>query len=182
LARRTAALFIGAILSWNTCASGQAINESTAKIQFLHYLAQYAVWPQEVLSAQDKTFALGVLGENPFGETLENYFKGKTVKGRRFVIKFFKTAQEAKACHMLFIPCSEKSNYATFLKQLEDASVLTISDCDGFLQKEGMIFIYIAEKTEITGGLGWDINSDAMKKAKLQIDPFFIEKARKYNR
>jgi hypothetical protein len=45
-----------------------------------------------------------------------------------------------------------------------------------------MIFMFIAEKSEITGGLGWDINPQAMKRAGLQIDPFFIEKARKPER
>ena len=28
---------------------------------------------------------MGVLGQNPFGEKLEKYFKGKSVKGRQFL-------------------------------------------------------------------------------------------------
>ena len=83
---------------------------------------------------------------------------------------------------MLFISSSEKNNLAQILKQLDDASILTISDADGFIQKNGMILMFISEKSEITVGVGWDINPQAMRKAKLQIDPFFLEKARKPNR
>src|SRR3954449_28385 len=90
LAGRAAALCVGAILSCIACAD-QPLNPASAKIQFMHYVAQYASWPKEVLSPRDKQFVLGVLGENPFGDALEAYFKGKSVKSREFAIKFFKT-------------------------------------------------------------------------------------------
>ena len=183
LAGRMCMLFAVAILPWLTCASGeQPLNESALKIQFMHYVAQYALWPKEALAPDDKEFVLGVLGENPFGEALKNYFKGKSVKSRRFVIRICKSVDEARACHMLFISSSDKNNLAQILKQLDDASILTISDADGFIQKNGMILMFISEKSEITVGVGWDINPQAMRKAKLQIDPFFLEKARKPNR
>jgi len=182
LAGRVTAFLAGALAICFPAAKGETVTESNAKIQFMHYVAQYAAWPKEVLSARDRHFVLGVLGENPFGGALENYFKGKSVKGRDFVIKFFKTVEEAKECQMLFISSSEKSNFAQILSELGDSSILTISDTDGFIQKNGMVLMFITEKSEITGGLGWDINKEAMKRAKLQIDPFFIEKARKPNR
>jgi len=182
LAGWAAALLAGVILPWLTCASGQAVNESTAKIQFMHYVAQYAAWPEKVLSPHDKHFVLGVLGDNPFGDALESYFKGKSVKTRGLVIKFFKSVEEVKDCQMLFISSSEKGNFTQILNKLEDTSILTISDSDGFIQKFCLIFTFITERSEITGGLGWDINLPALKKARLQIDPFFIEKARKPNR
>src|SRR5438105_7455949 len=175
LGAQVAALLGGALLLWFFSAKGQAVSETTAKIQFMHYVAQYAVWPKEVLTPNDKQFLLGVLGENPFGSALENYFKGKSVKGREFVVRFFKNTEEAKECHLLFISSSEKANFSQILKELEATSILTISDSDGFIQKNGMIFMFITEKSEITGGLGWDINSQALKKAALQIDPFFRE-------
>src|SRR5438876_3794029 len=159
---------LGVFLSWFPCAGEPAINPNLAKIQFLHYVAQYAGWPKDVLSSHNKEFVLGVLGENTFGEALEHYFKGKSVKSRGFVIKYFKTAEEAKgACHMLFVSSSEKSNFAPIIEQLADTSILTISDSDGFIQKNGMIFMFITERSEITGGLGWDINVPAMKQARL---------------
>lgn len=182
LTGQTAALLIGALLISRVCVGDQPVNEATAKVQFLHYVAQYAVWPKEALSPQDKQFVLGVLGENPFGDALEGYFKGKTVKSREFVIKYFKSLEEMPPCHMLFISASEKNNFTPILNSLKDKSVLTISDAEGFIQKNGMILMFITEKSEITGGLGWDINAEAMKKARLQIDPFFIEKARRPNR
>src|SRR5437764_15486934 len=80
---RLAAVWASVILlsATRTCAE-QPIDQNTAKIQFMHYVAQYAVWPKEALSSHDKQFVLGVLGENPFGDALQNYFKGKSVKTR----------------------------------------------------------------------------------------------------
>ena len=166
------------LLSW---AAGEVLNESTAKIQFLHYVAQYAVWPKEVLAPGDKQFVIGVLGENPFGEALEDYFKSRTVKGRQFVVKIYKEVEDVRNCQILFISASEKGKLGSILKKLEDTSILTISDTEGFVQKDGMIFIYIVPKSEITSGLAWEINPQVMKREKLQIDPFFIERARKPN-
>ena len=134
------------------------------------------------MPATEKRFVIGVLGENPFGDALEDYFRGKSVRKRAFVIKFFNSVEEVKDCQMLFISASEKGNFAPILSTLEDRSILTISDSEGFIQKNGMVYMYITTKSEISGGLGWDINPQALKKAKLQIDPFFIEKARKQNR
>src|SRR5712672_47793 len=149
--RWAAPLFAGVILLTGTRASTeQPIDQNTAKIQFMHYVAQYAVWPKDALSSNDKQFVLGVLGENPFGDALQNYFKGKSVKTRAFVVKFFKTVEEIKACQMLFISSSEKSHFGQILGHLDDASILTISDTDGFLQKNGMIFMFITAKSEIT--------------------------------
>ncbi len=178
LAGRAPALLASVILGCNATASAQPLNPSTAKIQFMHYVAQYAVWPKDVLLPESKQFVLGVLGENPFGESLENYFRGKSVKNRTFVVKFCKDLEDAKSCQMLFINSSEKGNLGQMLEQLADSSVLTISDSAGFLQKNGMIYMYITPKSEITGGLGWDINKETMKRARLQIDPFFIDRAR----
>ena len=183
-----AGVLAGAVLRWISCANGAepVKDEAMLKIQFMHYVAQYAVWPKEALSPNDRQFVLGVLGPNPFGEKLENYFKGKSVKGRPFLVKSFETVEEVlgslqtnQGCQMLFISSSEKSNFGEILKHLEDISILTISDGDGFVQKNGMIYMFINQSGEISGKLGWDINPQAMKKVGLQIDPFFIEKARK---
>jgi len=180
LAGRGCALLAGAVVPWITCASGeQPLTKMAAEIQFMHYVAQYAVWPTEALKPGDRQFVLGILGENPFGNELEKYFNGKSVKSRPFAIKVCKSIKEAEGCHMLFIGSSERNNFARITKQLDDKSILTISDTDGFIQKDGMIFIFIIEKSEITGVPGWDINAQAMKKAGLQIDPFFLERARK---
>ncbi len=184
LAWRAAALLACATVPWLPRASGQAMNEAMLKIQFMHYVAQYSAWPSDVLPATEKRFVIGVLGENTFGEALEDYFRGKTVKKRAFFIRFYKSVEEIKDkdCQMLFISSSEKSDFGPILSELEGKSILTISDSDGFIQKNGMIFMYITVKSEISGGYGWDINPLALKKANLQIDPFFIEKAKKPNR
>lgn len=163
-------------------ARADSISEATAKVQFIHYVAQYAAWPKDALPPQQKQFILGVLGGSPFGDALETYFKGKSVKGRQIAIRYFNTAEEAKGCHILFIHGSMKTSFAEILEKLEDFPTLTISDSEGFIQRNGMIYMFIIPKSEITGGLAWDINSAALKKARLQIDPFFIEKAHKaYN-
>src|SRR5947199_7893290 len=120
-----AALLAAALLSWLSSAKGgEPGSEATLKIQFIHYVAQYAVWPTNVLSSTDRQFALGILGQNPFGEALETYFRQKSVKGRQFALKFFPSLDEEsvdqiKTCHMLFVSSSEKSNFAQIIKTLE---------------------------------------------------------------
>jgi len=110
---------------------------------------------------------IGVLGKNVFGNDLETTIRDKTVNNRRFkFVKFenFASATEATNCHILFVSSSEKDNLAKIVGSLQKASVLTVSDTDGFIKAGGMIN-FTLEGAKIR----FEISDEAAKKAGLQV-------------
>ncbi len=143
---------------------------------FLYNFAKYTEWPKEAFASDDAPFVLGILGNDPFGKNID-IIKGKTVKGRKLVIKPLSVAQEATGCHLLFIASSETNNLAQILKTLENTSVLTIAEAEGFLQASGMINLVAEKKSAASQTVGFEINLAAAEKANLKLDSQLLKLA-----
>jgi len=102
--------------------------------------------------------------KNVFGNELEKTIRDKTVNIAGFKFKNFASATEATNCHILFISSSEKDNLAKIVGSLQNASILTVSDTDGFIKAGGMInFTFEGPK------IRFEISDEAAKKAGLQV-------------
>jgi hypothetical protein len=58
-------------------------------------------------------FIIGILGQDPFDSALDS-LKGKTVKGRRVVIKRYDDPEDAREATILFISGSEQRPFPAF--------------------------------------------------------------------
>jgi hypothetical protein len=105
-----------------------------------------------------------VLGQNVFGHYLEDTIRDKTVQNRPFVIKEFKSMDEAVHCHILFVTASMKDSLPSVIDNLHNASTLTVSDTDQFIKAGGMINFVIEDNK-----VRFQINDKAAKKAGLKI-------------
>ena len=138
--------------------------EYQIKAAFLFNFAKFVEWPAESFPTTNAPIVIGVLGKNDFGADLENTIRDKTVNNRVFKFKNFTTASEATNCHILFISSSEKDNFSRIMPGLNRASVLTVSETDGFIEAGGMInFTIQSNKTR------FQINDDAAKGAGLKV-------------
>src|SRR5207249_471403 len=63
------------------------------KALYLFNFAKYTEWPKEAFADDSAPFVLGILGEDPFRQDLD-IIKGKTIKGRKLVVKYFHSVQE----------------------------------------------------------------------------------------
>jgi hypothetical protein len=122
------------------CASihAQGPLEYEVKAAFLYNFAKFTEWPVE--EEGEDPIVIGVLGEDPFGELLDNTVRGKLVRGRTLQIKRFdKLSEDLKGCHILFIGVSESNRIARALKYLEGARVLTVGESRTFCSVGGSI-------------------------------------------
>ncbi|TAK90130.1 MAG: YfiR family protein [Verrucomicrobia bacterium] len=147
------------------------------KALYLFNFAKYTEWPKDAFAGDDAPFVLGILGKDPFGKDLE-VIKGKTVRGRKLEVKYFSTLEEVSGCQLLFIALSETNNLAQILKALENTSVLTIAEADGFLQASGMINLVTEKKTAGTQSVAFEVNLAAAQKANLKLDAQLLKLAR----
>ena len=116
--------------------------EYAIKAAFIYNFAKFITWPEAPESDITGEMAIGILGEDPFGDSWEG-IAGKAVGGRTITIKQCNDdAVKASTCHILFINYGEKPTLKGALTYLSGKPVLTISDSPHFAGQGGMIEFY----------------------------------------
>ena len=139
----------------------ETANEYEVKAAFLYKFASFVEWPPDPPSP---TLCIGVVGQDPFGSMLEGVVKGKSINGRNFQIRRYKSAQDAVACHIIFISSSERSRLRSVLDRLRGSAALTVSDNPGFCESGGMIDFEILDQK-----VRFAINQEAAEQAHLKL-------------
>ncbi len=171
-------LHIAVLLVFTTIVGKKAFSEQSVppeyivKAAFLYNFAKFVEWPANVFPDDGSPFVLCVLGEDPFGSALDS-IKRKTVGARKLMIKRYEKAKDFKKCHMLFISRSKKNDLDKIFAQLEDLSVLTVSDIEGFALKGGIIGLFTADNK-----IRFEINVDRVKRSGLQISSKLLKLAK----
>jgi hypothetical protein len=140
------------------------ISEYKVKAAFLFNFTKFVDWPPESFANAETPLVIGFLGENPFGNDLEDIVRGKTINNRTLKTRQLRTLAECTNCNVLFLSTAEKSRIKEVLEKLRDTSVLTVSENDGFTEAGGMIN-FVREGNKFR----FQINNEAAKRAKLKI-------------
>ena len=154
-------------------ALAQTPSEYQVKAALLLNFAQFIEWPSQAFSDSNSSMVIGVLGNDPFGDALDNTFSGETVQGRPIVIKRAQQVEDLKGVHLLFVSNSEKDRIAEILASVKDDSVVTIGETDGFGRRGGIINFYFEGKK-----VRFEINSSAAQKKKLKISSQLLKRAK----
>ena len=148
----------------------QSANEYEVKAAFLYKFASFVEWPPE---SANTPLCIAVVGQDPFGVALDDVVKGKSINGRTFLIKRFKSGQDATGCHIVFISATEKGRVRSILDQLRGISILTVSDIPGFCQGGGMIDFELLDQK-----VRFEINPEAAERARLKISSKLLSVAK----
>ena len=148
------------------------------KALYLFNFAKYTEWPKQAFADDNAPFVLGILGTDPFHTDID-IIKGKTIKGRKLVVRYFHFVQEVTNCHLLFICSSETNNLSQIVQAVEHLSILTISEADGFIEHSGMINLVAEQKTAGSQVVAFEINQAAAEKANLRLDTQLLKLARR---
>jgi len=122
--------------------SGNAQNPSLEyqlKAVFLFNFTQFVDWPAESFPNNKSPLVIGVIGENPFGNYLEQAVSGETKNGHPVIVQYYRDEEAAKSCHMLFInlPASDKRKQV--IDKIKEEPVLTVSDASDFSIQGGLV-------------------------------------------
>ena len=147
--------------------------EYQIKAACLLNFARFIQWPEATFAGPAAPIVVGVLGDDPFGEVLEQTFQGESVDGRLFVIKRSRQVEELKKCHMLFVSRSEKDRVPGILAALGTASVVTVGEIDGFASRGGILNFYVEG-----GKTRFEINANAAKRNGLPISSQLLKRAK----
>jgi hypothetical protein len=160
----TAALAMAFGLLAASAAADTPSREHRVKAVFLFNFAQFVDWPDSAFSGPQDPLVVGILGDDPFDDFLDEVVKGESVRSRPIVARRFKKVEEIKACHVLFIGGSETAQLDAILASLKERHILTVGESDVFYSRGGMVRF----ATE-GGKVRLRINLDAVHGANLVV-------------
>lgn len=160
-------LIVGAcFLAGCAAAADNAALEYKVKAGYLFNFAKFVEWPQSSFTNASAPLVVGLVGDDPFGQMLDEALAGKNVNGRGFVIRHYDPQEDLSSCHVLFVSRSAKGRAAKILETLRERTVLTVGESDGFGQLGGMINftlmggqVKIETNPEAAAGVGLKVSS-----------------------
>jgi hypothetical protein len=112
--------------------------ENEVKSAYLYNFGKFVEWPATATVAGE-FFPICVLGDDSFGTTLEMTIARESINGKKVLVKRVAKPQDAVTCRILFISSSQQSRLKEILAELDNTSVLTVSDMPEFTRRGGMI-------------------------------------------
>jgi hypothetical protein len=146
--------------------------EYQIKAVFLFNFAQFVDWPSRAFPEAQSPLVIGILGDDPFDDYLDETVRGEKVNDRPLAVQRYRRAEDIGACQVLFISRSESGRLEQVLASLKGRSILTVGDMEGFAQRGGMIGL-VTENSKIR----LKINVEAAKAAALTISSKLLRPA-----
>lgn len=171
--RLAGALLLALLLAAAPASPAQGTREYDLKAVFLFRFASFVEWPESAFRAPDDPLVIGVLGQDPFGASLDDVLRSETARNRPIVVRRFAQARDVSDCQILFISRSEGPRLGQVLHALHGRPILLVSDIDRFAGEGGMIAFNTAEsRVQLT------INMAAVRAAGLTVSSKLLRLAR----
>lgn len=155
---------------WPAAAPATAAPEYQLKAVFLFNFAHFVEWPAPTVA--NAPFVVGVLGEDPFHEALDQTVRGETVNGRPLLIKRYASLADLDDCQILFVSQSQAGQLDAVLSRLRDRPTLTVSDLGDFAGHGGAIeFVTVNNRVRLR------INAQSATLARLTISSKLLQLA-----
>lgn len=144
--------------------------EYKVKGAILFLFAKFVQFPAN--SFNSNNIVIGVLGEYPFENFLDELSANHSIKNRKFTLKRYHSVSEIENCQILFISESEEGKISQVISKIARMPILTVSDMNNFCQKGGIVRLLI-----VNNYLKFEVNLDAAQKAGLNIGSQMLNSA-----
>jgi len=141
-------------------------------LSYLLHFTQLVEWPDRVLPA-GAPIVIGVVGEDPFGRTIDEMAASRRANGHGFVVRRLQWNDVLTDCNVVYISSSETDHIDAILHETRGSSVLTVACADRFAARGGMI-----QLLPVQDGFDFDVNTEAVSEAHLTIDSKLVQLAR----
>jgi hypothetical protein len=147
------------------------VSEYEVKAAFLFNFAKFVEWPGRARDAG--SVIIGVVGLDPFGQTLDQVVRGKMVGSKTITIRRFADLEQLESCDILYISRSESSRLDEILTALDGTATLTVGEDEEFVRKGGIIRFFTQESK-----IRFEINLDAAEYEGLRLSSRLLQVAR----
>ena len=162
------------LLSWPVpthAAASEKPTEYDVEAAYLFNFGKFVSWPTNPPN-RNRPLAICVIGEDPFGPSLDRIVSGETIGGRPVVDKRISNLEDVSDCSILYISSSEATRLNRILTAVKDAPVLTVSDIPDFTQRGGIIQFVLRENR-----VRFEVNLDPVQRDRLILSSELLKVA-----
>jgi hypothetical protein len=131
------------------------------KAVYLYHFLRFIEWPEQ--NETEFPLVIGVLGEDPFGSTLDEVLRGETINGRSVVASRYPQPEDVGKCHVLFVARKPGFTVERVLRAVQKGTVI-VGETPGFAEGGGAINFYIDNSR-----LMFEINEEAFHRAGVKV-------------
>jgi hypothetical protein len=147
--------------------------EYDLKAAFLFNFARFVEWPPDAFATAATPLTIGILGDDPFGESLDDIVADESVHNRKLTVRRYASLETLGPCQILFVCPSEAGHWEQIAARLDRHSVLTVGEGSTFTDHSGMIGFEM-----VRNRLRLRINLAAARAAKLTISSQLLRQAK----
>jgi len=114
------ALALAVAMVFQVSAQAQT-DEYHVKAAFLFNFAKFVEWPTETFKTPADPIVICVLGQNPFGNAIEETISGKSVGGRTLSVREISGTQHPWSCQILFVNSSALNQFRAVIGRIKGA-------------------------------------------------------------
>jgi hypothetical protein len=165
------AVALFALSTWAWATEAKPADEYQVKAAFLLNFTRFVQWPAAAFANASSPFTICVLGDDPFGDALDQVVEGESAGTRKLAVRRIHQPPAAKSCQILFVGRSQKDIAGTVSGL--GPGVLTVGEGAAFLRGGGMI-AFVLEQRHVR----FDINHRAAARASLNLSSRLLAVAR----
>jgi hypothetical protein len=168
---------LAAILSLISPAPGKTQTgdsiEYQLKAAFLFNFAKFVEWPQTSFQNERAPITLCVFRYDPFGSSLSDVIRGKTINNRSLAARTINELPELKGCQLVFVSEREDRYLPEIVGSLKGASVLVVGESEGFADRGGAVQFFLENNK-----LRFAVNVDAVQRSRILVSSKLLSLAR----
>ena len=148
-------------------------SEYEVKAAFVYNFAKFVDWPDGVFRNDSSAVVVGVIGSTEMGRNLERTMAGKTIRGRRLVVKSNLSLSSVGSCHIVCVDSLAPDSIPSLVNLAVRHHVLTVGDIPQFAARGGVINFYTHQNK-----VRFEINPAAARQAGLSLSAQLLQLAR----
>lgn len=128
--------------------AARAQDESLAgavKATFLYRFGDFVTWPPGAFANPLATLNICVVGEDVFGEVLDQAIAGEQAGGHPLAAYRVSALDPAAACHIAYIAGSSSQSAEQALRAAQGAAILTVTDAAAGGSARGMVHFEVVD-------------------------------------
>ncbi|MBN1951464.1 MAG: YfiR family protein [Bacteroidales bacterium] len=159
-------LVLGMSISMSVKASGNLHN---VEAMYIYNFLRHINWPE---SNAGNDFVIGVYGNSPVFNQLQEYAKNRRVGTKPIVVRRINSDNEALNCQLVFVPTSSSGKISGLKSQLGNRSCLIVSEKEGSISSGSTVEFMLKDDK-----LGFRINEERAKQQNLEVSRALLNMA-----
>lgn len=102
--------------------------EHAVKAAYLSKFAPFVEWPPAAFASASSAFQLCILGQDPFGGSLDQAVSSQRIDGRPVTVQRLARVDVTSGCHILYLGASRSQTADEALRAVRGSPILTVGD------------------------------------------------------